>query len=281
MAQHTTFEKIAHPSDFTETSQVAFVHALRLGVAAKASVKMVHVSPDNVRGRLREFPGVRDTLERWGMLPEGSSREAVASLGISLEKVVVAQPDPVDAIRRFLIKHGSSLIVLATHRRSMWFDSSRAVPISQGAAWSTLFIPDGSSGFVSSGTGAFTLRNIVLPVAEQPHPGRAFEAMAELVQLTGLSGITAHVLHVGTAATLPAIPRDLPSGLTLEVHLLSEGASPVDQIVKLTLAEQADLVVMPTAGRDGLMDVLRGSTVEQVLTRIECPLLAIPVVSGS
>ena len=39
---------------------------------------------------------------------------------------------------------------------------------------------------------------------------------------------------------------------------------------------KADLIVMPTAGRAGVFDALRGSTTERVLRRAPCPLLAVP-----
>ena len=38
---------------------------------------------------------------------------------------------------------------------------------------------------------------------------------------------------------------------------------------------QADLVVMPTEGRNGVFDALRGSATERVLRRLRCPLLAV------
>ena len=37
-----------------------------------------------------------------------------------------------------------------------------------------------------------------------------------------------------------------------------------------------DLVVMPTDGRSGLVEMLRGSHTERVLRRVNCPLLALP-----
>lgn len=37
------FENIFHPSDFTQTSQVAFCHALKIALAVNAELKMLHV----------------------------------------------------------------------------------------------------------------------------------------------------------------------------------------------------------------------------------------------
>ena len=41
-------------------------------------------------------------------------------------------------------------------------------------------------------------------------------------------------------------------------------------------AMRADLLAMPTAGRQGLGDILRGSTTERVLRDAPCPVLALP-----
>jgi nucleotide-binding universal stress UspA family protein len=49
--------------------------------------------------------------------------------------------------------------------------------------------------------------------------------------------------------------------------------------VKHNCAEEigADIVAMPTAGRHGLFDALRGSVTERVLRQAPCPVLAVPV----
>ena len=39
---------------------------------------------------------------------------------------------------------------------------------------------------------------------------------------------------------------------------------------------EANLIVMPTEGRHGVFDALRGSTTERVLRRVRCPVLAVP-----
>ena len=50
----------------------------------------------------------------------------------------------------------------------------------------------------------------------------------------------------------------------------------VDQILNTSEDHDADLIVMPTQGRDGFLDALRGSTTEQVLRAARCPVLAVP-----
>jgi nucleotide-binding universal stress UspA family protein len=53
----------------------------------------------------------------------------------------------------------------------------------------------------------------------------------------------------------------------------------VETIVETAADWQADLIGMPTAGHDGFLDALRGSTTERVLRQAPCPLLAVPVAS--
>ena len=45
----------------------------------------------------------------------------------------------------------------------------------------------------------------------------------------------------------------------------------------LAEAADADLIAMPTAGRQGFKDALRGSTTERVIAQASCPVLALPV----
>ena len=39
---------------------------------------------------------------------------------------------------------------------------------------------------------------------------------------------------------------------------------------------KADMIVMPTEGAKGIVEMLRGSTTQQVLRRAPCPVLAVP-----
>ena len=73
-------QHVFHPSDFSAASETAFAHALKAALSAKATLTIFHVSPDR-NENWTEFPGVRQTLERWGILPKNSPRTAVPELG--------------------------------------------------------------------------------------------------------------------------------------------------------------------------------------------------------
>ena len=86
--------RIFHPSDFSPASEVAFAHALKLALLARADLRLMHVAADEEDMHWSDFPGVRATLARWGLLPEGSPREAVGQLGLNIGKILCSRADP-------------------------------------------------------------------------------------------------------------------------------------------------------------------------------------------
>ena len=109
-------QQVFHPSDFTPASEVAFIHALKAALVAKAELTILHVSPKHELEWM-EFPGVRSTLERWGLLPKNSSPADVLKLGINVKKVQAKHNDPVESVTNYLSAHNTDLIVLATDQQ--------------------------------------------------------------------------------------------------------------------------------------------------------------------
>src|SRR5678809_1346905 len=109
-------QQVFHPSDFTPASEVAFIHALKAALVAKAELTILHVSPKHELEWM-EFPGVRSTLERWGLLPMNSSQRDVLKLGINIKKVQAKHDDPVESVTGYLSTHNTDLIVLATDQQ--------------------------------------------------------------------------------------------------------------------------------------------------------------------
>jgi nucleotide-binding universal stress UspA family protein len=83
-----------------------------------------------------------------------------------------------------------------------------------------------------------------------------------------------HLLHVGkTAPVLHNSSSDDAGGLPVLFRLGNIVKSIIDAAVEFEI----DMIVMPTAGHQGVLDALRGSTTERVLRHAPCPLLAISV----
>jgi nucleotide-binding universal stress UspA family protein len=268
--------RILHPTDFSEASEVAFVHALKIALLAHGRLHVLHVSRDYERVRWRSFPGVREALERWGVLPAGSRPEAVGDLGIEIEKVDTVGDDPVVVTRDFLRQHPADLIVLATHQRdglARWRQPSVAEHIARDAHQVTLFVPGGSDGFVDALTGRTRLRRILIPVDRMPVAQPAIDAAATMASLEAAAPTTFRIVHVG--AEFPAAVVRERSEWSWERRLLAGG--PASALIDAVHEFDADLVVMTTAGHHGFIDALRGSTTERVLRAVRCPLLAVSV----
>ncbi len=269
-------ESIFHPSDFSEDSLVAFAHALKIALATRAELNMLHVSSDTDFD-WQDFPGIRSTLERWKLIPPGSPRKAVGMLGIDVNKALTAGKDPLKACLAYMDTHHTDLIVLAIHRhegRMRWLHKHVGEPLANKSGQMTLFIPQGVKGFVSLDDGAVSLRNILIPVTHKPDAQPAIKAVDRLVKGLGLTEGNVTLLHVGVADGMPSL--ELPQGHGWKWNPIVKEGDPVETILKVAGETKADLVVMTTDGPEGFLDGLRGTTSERVLHRIGCPVACLP-----
>ena len=269
-------QHVFHPSDFSAASETAFAHALKAALIAKATLTIFHVSPDR-KENWTEFPGVRQTLERWGILPKDSPRSAVPELGIKIKKVVAQDKNPVKAVLGYLERHPNDMIVLATQQdkgRAQWLENSVAQPVARKSRQMTLFIPAGVKGFVSSQDGTVSLKRILIPVAPVPTAQPAIEVAVRLAQRLNCPTGQFTILYVGDDGGMPEVTcPELPGW---EWTKLSQKGDITQVILQTARGMEADLIVMSTEGRNGFLDALRGSHTEQVLRHCACPLLAIP-----
>ena len=275
----TTFDlrQIFHPSDFSESSETAFAHALKLAVAAQSKLTIYHTDPDHLGAVWRSFPQVRSALEKWNVLPPNSSKEDVVGLGVGIEKVSAPHRDAVSSILKYLQKHPHDLIVLTTYQHEgidRWMKKAVAEPIARQSGEITLFLPHQSPGFISAGTGQVSLKNVLIPIDQRPHPQLAIEIASSLAHLLGCVGVNFHLLHVGNEKTAPQVK--LPFGDSgAWTPILGQG-NVIDQILKTAEEIAADLIVMATQGHEGFLDALRGSTTERIVRASSCPVLAVP-----
>ena len=73
LLEEVRVRSIFHPSDFSEASEVAFAHALKIALVARADLTVLHVaaSPGT---EWQDFPGVRD-ISSGGTYPQRKSEE--------------------------------------------------------------------------------------------------------------------------------------------------------------------------------------------------------------
>ena len=281
MNQTTTpdlpIKSVLHPTDFSEASTVAFHHALKVTLLTKSRLDILSLASEE--SEWEDFPGVRETLERWQLLPKGSPRSAVPKLGIDARKIIPEYKDPVEAVLRFVTMHPVDLIVLATHQqggRVSWLGQSVAQPVARRAAELTLFLPDSSDGFVDAADGSVSLQRILIPVAKTPQPQPAVEAVCRLVAGLKCPQGTFTLMHVGQSATMPRIRRPDVPGWEWKKELRTGDV--IQNIIAAANEMDADLVAMATDGRSGFLEGLRGSHSERVLRQTGIPLLTVPVI---
>jgi nucleotide-binding universal stress UspA family protein len=272
---------IFHPSDFSSTSEVAFGHALKIAMQSKAKLDIMHVEPrvGPEKHYGLDFPAVRATLTRWGILPEGVRPSEVAKAGVRIRKILASSTDPVETMLRHFAKFPPDLIVLATHQRAgieRWLHKAVAEPLARRSGAMTLFVPRKGRGFVSLKDGSLALKKILIPVDHDPDPQVALDKALLLVR--GLDCLVGKFLliHVGSRSRRAAPQVHLPPGSGWLFEIAVRHGHVVDEILTTERAWHPDLMVLATQGHRDFVDALRGSTTEQVLRGAQCPVLAVP-----
>lgn len=268
---------VLHPTNFSKASEHAFAHALAIALIRKTSLTILHAGGDRSKS-WASFPSVRRTLERWGMLEQGSPRSAVFDqLAVRVKKVVTREKNPVSACLEYMDEHPTDMIVVATRGRAgalRWLKGSTGEHVARRSETVSLFVPGKGRGFVSPANGSLSLHRVVVPIAHSPSPQPAVQFAARVARVAG-GDVLVTLLHVGDPDAVPqvALP-DVPG--TEWVTEVRQGDAP-SQIVAAAERLSANLIIMATDGRDVLIDALRGSHTERVIRRASCPVLALPV----
>ncbi len=269
------FQTIVHPTDFSDASVDAFVHALRIALATRSRLYLVHIA-ESKHDEQDGFPHVRHALARWGLLNENDPPGAVAEkLGIKVAKIGLEPQDPLRGLLRFLDGHPSDLIVLATHGRdgvARWLQGSIAEQLLRAVQLPTLFVPPAARGFVDQATGRLHLSRVLMPVDHAPPPDAALDTIRAFIRAMKVPGDAIELMHVGAVG--PLVQQGGGRGL---VPVALRTGDVVESIQDTANERRADLIAMPTAGHHGFLDALRGSTTERVVRHAPCPVLAVPV----
>ncbi len=278
----TMFQRILHPTDLSRESEVPFVHALKIALQAKGRLEVIHVDPHPEYLHWNQYPHVRETLGKWGFLPEHASFKELQRLGLGVRKVNITGSNPVTSILAELSLIPEDLMVLGTHGRSgidRLIHGEVGSKLSRLSRTMSLFFPVGCDGFVDRQSGDAAISRVVVPIDGYLDPRPALEATHQLATLLEVERLTISLLHVGkSSAALSNLELPLP-GISWETDLRAGEVIP--EIVAAAEDPSADLIALTTAGRHGFLDMLRGSTTERLLQQARCPVLAVPVPGGS
>jgi len=269
---------VVHATDFSTGDERAFAHALGVALLVQADFTILHVTSDSSAG-WSGFPAVRKTLERWKLLEPGSAQEDVfAKLGMSVKKVAISSRFPALAVTNYLDSQPADLLVVATAGRegvTRWLQGSVAEAMARWSRTLTLFVPnDTQRDVVALADGNLTLANVLIPVDRTPDASAAVEFAVRAARVMSDDKATITLLHVGDEAAMPSMPT--PDGEQWTFARMHRDGDVVEAIAAAAEDVRANLIVMPTEGRHGVFDALRGSTTERVLRRARCPVLAVP-----
>ncbi len=270
------FREILHPTAFTEGCEYAFAHALRLALAFRARLRILHVDAPDQAAAPGLFPSAVDALIRWGVLPEGATDGDLATLGIEVATVVRVGDSPTREILAELQARPVDLVVLST-RGLEGLERLRArsvaEPIVRRGHVPTLLFPPGVRGFVRLDDGRVDLTRVLVPVAHDPDPCPAIEVAVMVADALEQDILQLSTLHVGEEDDAPEVP--LPSHAGWTVRRWNEKGPVAEGILDTALAWDADLVVMVSRPLPGRKRGGRG-VVEHVLARALCPVLEVP-----
>lgn len=273
-------KSILHPTDFSPASEKAFAHALAIALLRKTELTILNVgNVNNDDSMWEKFPAVRKTLERWNLLEEGSPQEAVfEKLGVQIKKTAKSGVLTTFSVMDYLQEEPVDLIVLATQGREglpRWVRRSKAEAIAQVSNTITLFVPEEGKSFIHLEDGDISMKCILVPIDRQPSPNAPIIYATRAAQALGVdTTVEIILLHVGTDDTV--LDLDLPENSAWKFKKEVRTGDPVDEIISAANQFSADAIFMATAGHEGMLDAMRGSTTEQIVRKAPCPLAAIP-----
>ncbi len=219
---------------------------------------------------------MRDLLVRWKMLGEDMPYDRWESeLDMQVSSVSVAARSARAGILAFLEDRPCNLVVLATNEHkalARWLDVSVHAGVLRQMRTMSLFLREGAKRFVDGETGALALKRILMPIDSALPSILAIRRVEAMIKLVG-SEASLQLLHVGERAPELVNEQGGPLGLPI---VLRTGPV-VDTILRAADDLKADVIAMPTSGRHGLLDAVRGSTSARVLDDAQWPLLAVPV----
>ncbi len=270
---------VFHPSDFSETSQTAFLHALAIVLYYQAGLTILHVVPEDEAADIwSDFPGVRETLTGWGLLDGDTDRGQMwDQLALNVQKVNLRRRDPLEAVLEGLDSFPADLVVLASEgRRGLprWIKPSIAGAVARRTRSMTLFVRHGQAGFVSPADGSINLRRILVAIDDQADPSMAIARAASAAVMSHVDEVEMIAVRVGSTVTEPF--PELPELHSCVWTKLRRKGDVVEQIHDVAVERDVDLIVLPTCETRGIFGALRGTLGEQMLQHSPVPVLAVP-----
>jgi len=269
---------IVHPTDFAPGDAAAMIHAVAMALASKSILRLLSVRVDNESfySPTQGLRRVRDLLVSWGRLgPDAAYDRWEKELDLQVSSVSIAARNARAGILEYLEDAFCNLVILANYPNkalTRWTDASVHTTLLRQGQMMSLFLREGRRGFVDPKTGAITLQRILVPIASGVDSVPAIRRIQAMLTLIG-NPAEIKLMHVGKRP--PALLDE--NGVTLDMPILLRDGAVVEAILAAADELKVDAIAMPTAGRHGLLDAVRGSASAQVVEDARWPLLAVPV----
>ena len=266
-------------TDFSQESRDAFFHALAFAVRKQARLTLLHTGSESRHSvPWDRFPGIRETLAGWGLLPQDAPRSAVADrLNLGVAKMAMRDDDPRQGITEYLRQHPTDLLVMATEGRTglaRLLNPSVAETVSYRTNSHTLMLPKGGRGFVDAKTGKPEVKRVLCALDPDRDPRHALGFLRQW--LPALGGPEMEVLMLQVCDPEDATELALPQNGSLNWRQEIQAGEPVATIVSAARRMKAELLVMTTHSPLRPMARMRGSRTDKVLRDLRVPLLSIP-----
>ena len=121
--------------------------------------------------------------------------------------------------------------------------------------------------------GQVTMDQVLIPIDHDPPSESAIERGLRAIEAYGHDRSKLTLLHVGPESEFPDV--QVPVG-PWQVDRAAREGNPVSEILAAADECAANLLIMATKGSEGFLDILRGTTTEQVLRQAPCPVLSVP-----
>lgn len=273
--------RIAHTTDFSTHSAVAYKHALALALSARGRLDILHVRPPGSAHEWQSFPHVRETLGRWGLLSAHDGPQHIeGKLGLRIAKVEIDHADPGAGLSQFFLGHRPDLLVLSAHGLDgidRWVHASVSEDVIRRTHIPTLLLGPHARCLVAPDTGRVRLARVLMPVVSEPAPAQALHLMEDLFMRLGLRDVAVHLMQVVGPGQAPLEDLLDARGTTRPVAHYA-GDNIIESILAVAENWEADVIAMPTFTHRGIAHALRGSTTSHVVARATCPVLTLPMV---
>jgi nucleotide-binding universal stress UspA family protein len=271
--------RILTTTDFSAKSEKAYYHALAFTVACQGRLTILHTGSES-RGSVpwERFPGVRETMQRWGRLGPDAPREAVfEQLNIGISKMAMRDDDPRQGITDYIRKRPTDLLVMTTAGRTglaRVFNPSVAESVAQQTRARTLMLPHRGRGFIDPDSGKSSLQHVLCALDASTDPRPALAYLSQWLPIFSRGQLEVRVLLFNQPDDTPEVVLPRIEGQEWSKHLSSDDSA--EGIAAAARGMSADLVMVTSRERLGLGARMRGSLIDNLLRTLKVPLLSIP-----